>query len=158
MASSWSRCRISPRRGAPHGRRAAEWSRSTEVTLVGFGDAKGAAAVSAAYRFDSLDDLLRQRSGIPAPGWAPAEATSVMVLRGRRSGNTGALAGPELVVVNGESTAGEMAALSGLAADPSAGLAAVVVGPVGEARWRCLVDAEGGVALDVLGIRADPRR
>jgi hypothetical protein len=136
----------------------AQWSRTTVVTLVGFGDAEDAAAVPATYRFDSLDAMLRQRTLTPAPGRVPAEATSVMVLRGRRPGTTGALAGSELVVVDGEGTAEEMAALSELVADPSGGLAAVVVGPVGEARWRCLVDAEGAVVLDVLGIRTDPRR
>jgi hypothetical protein len=136
----------------------AQWSRTTVVTLVGFGDAEDAAAVPATYRFESLDAMLRQRSATPGPGRVPTDATSVMVLRGRRPGSTAPVAGPELVVIDGEGTAEEMAALSGLVADPSAGLAAVVVGPVSEARWRCLVDAQGAVVLDVLGIRTDPRQ
>jgi hypothetical protein len=137
------------------------WARDNQGTVVGLGLPEDADAASADIRTAPSvarflhntrphDATLTSAALLGGGSGVQRDATSVMVLQGRRPGENLTRRGG-FVVVDGTVSPDEAAALATLAADAEAPWAVVVTGAVPNARWTCEVSEDGTVGIDVLG-------
>jgi hypothetical protein len=143
------------------------WARGNRGTVVGM--PVPAAADGGTARLDHVDSLIaffhkddsrEDTMEIPvvdgAEGAAPSvqrDATSVIVLRGRRPGDQvhrGERG--EFVIVGGAPSPQDASRLAALAHDGRTPRTVVVVGETAIARWRCEVRRDGGISIGVLGV------
>jgi hypothetical protein len=134
------------------------WSDRTEVVLVGFGDELADLTGSGVRHVPHLDEALADAMAEQSRVSGVAQQLGVNgVLQGRQRGAAAHYA-PTLLLLSGPPTAEQAQQLARLTSGGRTALAVVCVGDSASARWRFVLDAQGGLDAGVLGVRGEARR
>ncbi len=134
------------------------WSDRTEVVMVGFGDELADLTGSGVRHVRHLDEALADALADQARVSTVAQQLGVRgVLQGRQRGAASHYA-PTVLLLSGPPTAEQAQQLARLTSGGRTALAVVCVGDSASARWRFVLDAQGGIDAGVLGVRGEARR
>ena len=134
------------------------WSDRTEVVMVGFGDELADLTGSGVRHVPHLDEALADALAEQSRVSGVAQQLGVRgVLQGRQRGAAAHYA-PTLLLLSGPPTAEQAQQLARLTSGGRTALAVVCVGDSASARWRFVLDAQGGLDAGVLGVRGVARR